>query len=161
MDRTMPTTRRRRNVPAAIRSQSGMTRIDYVDLFSVTAPSARSSSPEQWARAGLDVAAGLGGQFVWRAVLGLRLAPRTSAEHVAGWTIAKRDANWIRLEAVSPFLTAHLVVRTEEEEVSVATFIRYDGRLAALAWPPLSAIHRRAMPGILIGAVRHIARSRR
>jgi hypothetical protein len=161
MDRTMPTARRRRNVPEAIRSLSGLARIDYVDLFSVTAPSARSSSPEQWARAGLDVAAGEGGQFVWRTVLGLQLASRTSAEHVAGWPIAKRDGNWIRLEAASRFLTAHLVVRTEEEEVSVATFIRYDGLLAALAWPLLSAIHRRAMPGILIGAARHIARTDR
>ena len=160
MERTMATARRQRNVPDAIRSQSGMARIDYVDLFSVAAPAARKSSPEEWARAGIDVAAGAGGQFVWRVLLGLRLAARTSPDHVAGWTIAKRGEDWIRLEAASWFLTAHLVVRREADEASVATFIRYDRLPASLLWPRLSVIHRRAMPGLLIRAARHIARVR-
>jgi hypothetical protein len=118
MDRTMPTARQRRNVPEEIRSQSGLARIDYVDLFGVAAPAARKSSPEQWARAAIDTAAGAGGQFIWRGVLGLRLAARTSPDHVAGWTIAKRGNDWIRLEAASWFLTAHLVVRIDEDEAS-------------------------------------------
>jgi hypothetical protein len=160
MDRTMPTARQRRNVPEEIRSQSGLARIDYVDLFGVAAPAARESSPEQWARAAIDTAAGAGGQFVWRGVLGLRLAARTSPDHVAGWTIAKRGNDWIRLEAASWFLTAHLVVRIDEDEASMATFIRYDRPPASLAWPRLARFHRRAMPGLLIRAARHVARER-
>jgi hypothetical protein len=161
MDRTMPTARQRRNVPKEIRALGSLSRIDYVDLFSVTAPAARNSSPEQWARAGIDVAAGAGGQLVWRAVLGLRLAARTSPNHVAGWPIAKRGEDWIRLEAASWFLTAHLVLQVEVDEVSMGTFIRYDRPPASIVWPRLSVIHRRAMPGLLIGAARHIARERR
>jgi hypothetical protein len=161
MERTIATARRRRNVSEEIRSLCSLSRIDYADLFSVTAPAARDSSPEQWARAGIDVAAGAGGQFVWRVLLGLRLAARTSPDHVAGWTIGKRGEDWIRLEATSWFLTAHLVVRTEEDEASVATFIRYDRPPGSLVWPRLAVFHRRAMPGLLIRAARHIARERR
>ena len=161
MDRTMPTVRQRRNVPEQIHSLASLSRIDYVDLFSVTAPAARSSSPEQWARAGIDVAAGVGGQFVWRGVLGLRLAARTSPDHVAGWPIARRGEDWIRLESASRALTAHLVLQVDDDEVSVATFIRYDRPSASLVWPRLAVIHRRAMPGLLVRAARHIARGRR
>src|SRR5687767_3372515 len=112
-------------------------------------PDATPSSPEEWARAGVETAAGLGGQFVWRVLLALRLALRPSAEHVAGWKIARRGADWITLEAASWFMTANIVVHVEEGEVSVATCIRYDHPVAALIWSPLSRGHRRAMPGLL------------
>jgi hypothetical protein len=160
MDRTMPTAGQRRNVPDEVRVLASLSRIDYVDLFSVTAPGARNSSPEQWARA-VDVAAGVGGQFVWRVGLGLRLAARTSPDHVAGWAIAKRSPEWIRLEAASWFLTAHLVLQVGDAEVSAATFIRYDRAPASIVWPRAAVIHRRAMPGLLIRAARHIARGQR
>src|SRR5262245_24542018 len=154
VDRTMPAVRRHRNVPDAIRSKSPL-EPDYVDLFTVAAASARRRSAEQWARAGIEEAAGLGGQFVWRMLLHLRLAPRSSPDHVGGWKIAARRDRWVRLEAASWFLTAHLVVCVDADRVSVATFIRYDRRVAALVWPPLSIGHRHAMPGLL----RHAAKS--
>ena len=158
MERTMPTVVQQRNLPEPIASASGMDRWDYVDLFTIAAASARRRSAEQWARAGVDVAAGDGGQFVWRVLLGLRLAPRTSADHIAGWKIAGRGDHWIRLEATSWFLTAHLVVWVGDGEVSIATFIRYERPPASLVWPPLSLGHRQAMPGLLVRATRHLAR---
>jgi hypothetical protein len=154
MERTMPIARRRRNVPEAIRAKSGMARPDYVDLFTATAASAAARSPEQWARAGIEDAAGFGGQFVWRVLLGLRLAPPASRHHVGGWTIAERGPCWVRLEAASRLLAAHLVVHVQDAEVSIATFIRYRRALAALVWPALAVGHRRAMPGLLRHAVR-------
>jgi hypothetical protein len=147
-----------RDVPAAIRSLTAMASPDYVDVFAVTTSKAASASPEQWARAGIEEAAGDAGQFVWRVLLGLRLERRPSSDRVGGWKIADRGDRWIRLEAGSWFLTAHLVVQADDREVTVATFIRYDRPLAAFVWPPLSVGHRKAMPGLLRRAVRAIAR---
>jgi len=68
---------------------------------------------------------------------------------VGGWKIGDRDDNWVRLEAASWFLTAQIVVQVDPEQVSVATFIRYDRPMAAVICPPLSIGHRQAMPGLL------------
>ena len=72
---TVPTVFQQRNVPEAIRSLSTLASPDYVDLFTVTTSEAVCASPEQWARAAVE-AAGLGGQFVWRVLCGLRLERR-------------------------------------------------------------------------------------
>lgn len=142
------------DVPETILSLSKLDRPDYVDLFAVTTSEAGKRSPEQWARDAIEDAVGLGGQFVWRVLLGLRLERRSSPDHVGGWKIAARGDRCIRLEAASWFLTAHIVVQVDDGQVSVATFIRYDRPIAALVWPPLSIGHRRAMPGLLRHAVR-------
>jgi hypothetical protein len=153
MERTMPTAVRQRNVPESIRALGTLADADYVDLF--TGPtSGAPGSPEQWARAGVEDAAGFAGQFVWRVILGLRLAPPASRAHVGGWEIAARGDRWIRLEAASRWMTAQLVVLVEADRLSIATFVRYDRALAALVWPAASAVHRRAMPGLLRGAVK-------
>jgi len=157
---TVPTVFQQRNVPEAIRSLSTMARPDYIDLFTITTDGAAGGSPEQWARAAVEDAAGLAGQFVWRVLVGLRLERRPSPDYVGGWKIADRGDSWIRLEAASWFLTARIVVQVDDGQVSVAAFIRYDRPMAALVWPPLSAGHRQAMPGLLRHterAMRHLA----
>jgi hypothetical protein len=154
---SVPTVLQHRNVPESIRSLSTMDQIDYVDLFTTTVDEATDKSPEQWARAGIEGAAGLAGQFVWRVLLGLRLESRSSPDHVGGWKIAGPGDTWIRVEASSWFLTAHIVVQVDDGHVSVATFIRYDRPLAALVWPLLSIGHRQAMPGFLRKAVRALS----
>ena len=147
-----------RDVPAAIRSLTTIPSPDYVDVFAVTTSNAADASAEQWARAGIEEAAGDAGQFVWRVLLGLRLERQSSLDRVGGWKITDRGDTWIRLEAASWLLTAHLVVHADDREVTVATFIRYDRPLAALVWAPLSVGHRKAMPGLLRRAVRAVAR---
>ncbi len=149
----MPTVLQRHDVPRSIRSLTPMAP-DYMDLFSVATSGAQTWSAEQWARAAVDRAAGMAGQFVWRIVLGLRLGRRRSPEHVAGWKIADRGERWIRVEATSWFLTAHLVVLVGDDEVSFATFLRYDRPPARVLWPRLSSVHRYAMPGLLHRAVK-------
>jgi len=141
-------------IPEAIRSLGGMDSPDYIDLFTVTTDDAAAASPEQWSRTAIEDAADLGGQFIWRGVLGLRLVSRPATERVGGWKIADRGEDWIRLEACSWFLTAHLVLRVDDEHLSTGTFIRYDRPIAALIWGLLSAIHRRLMPGLLRQTVR-------
>jgi len=148
------------DVPAAVRSLSSLPRVDYVDLFTVVTDGAAGGSPEQWAHAGLEDAAGLAGQFVWRVLCGLRLERQPSPGHVAGWTIVDRGDSWIRLEAASWFMTAQLVVQVDDGQVSIATFIHYDLPVAAFVWPVLSVGHRQAMPGLLRNTVRAMAHGR-
>jgi hypothetical protein len=44
---------------------------DYVDFFTVTTSGAADRSPEQWARAAVEEAAGVAGAIVWRMLCGL------------------------------------------------------------------------------------------
>jgi hypothetical protein len=142
-------------VPEAIRSLSTMADPDYVDCFILATSAARDLPAEEWALA-TDEVIGLAGQFVWRGVLGLRLAPRSSPDHVGGWTIVERGDDWIRLEAESWLVTAHIVVLVDDERLSAATFVRYQRRIAAAVWRPLSVLHRRAVPGFLRRTVRNV-----
>jgi hypothetical protein len=91
--------------------------------------------------------------MLWR-LLGLRLGPRPSPEHVQGWRIIGRGDDWIRMEAVSWCMTANAIVKVEAGQVSVALFVRYDRSIAAVIWPPVSVMHRRAMPALLGQAVK-------
>lgn len=156
--KNMPSAIQERTIPEVIRSLSGMDRPDYVDLFTVTTNRVADASPERWSRTAIEDVAGAGGQFIWCRVLRLRLSSRPSTERVGGWKIADRGKGWIRLEASSWFLTAHLVTRLEDGRLSVGTFIRYDHPIAPLIWVPLSVIHRRLMPGLLDQTVRRRAR---
>ena len=154
----MPSVIQQRNLPEVIRALSGMDSPDYIDLFTVTTNGVADASPERWCRTAIEDVAGLGGQFIWRGILGLRLKSGPSRELVGGWKIADRGEDWIRLEASSWFLTAHLVTRLDDRHLSVGTFIRYDRPIAALIWMPASAVHRRLTPGLLDQTVRLRAR---
>lgn len=149
-----------RIIPKAIRALDTLPS-DYVDLFTATASEAAETSPEQWARAALEGASPAGRFIAWRMILGLRLEPRSSPDYVAGWKIADRGDSWIRMEASSWFMTANIVFHVDDEQVSFATFIRYDRWMATLVWTPVSAIHRRLAPDVLRHAVRRINGSRR
>jgi hypothetical protein len=143
-----------RNVPEAIRSLGALANPDYVDLYTVTTNEATDKSPEEWARAALEeTPTGRSAPSLWR-LLGLRLGPRHSPDYVQGWKIADRGNDWIRLEAASSFMTAHAVVHVDEGHVSVALFLRYDRPIAALVWPPVSIMHRRAVPAMLRQALK-------
>ena len=145
-------------VPESIRAISGMDRPDYIDVFTVTTTGATDATPEQWSRTALEDVAGREGQIIWRGVLGLRLRSQSSTEHVAGWKIGDRGEDWIRLEASSWFMTAHLVSQLDHGQLSAGTFIRYDHPIAPLIWVPASVVHRRMMPGLLVKTVRLRAR---
>ena len=150
---------RQRDIPEAIRALDTLPS-DYVDLFVATTGDAAKTSPEQWARAALEGASALGRFMAWRVLLGLRLESRPSPDHLAGWKIADRGDDWIRIEASSWFMTANIVFQVDAARVSFATFIRYDNPIAAVVWTPVSAIHRRVAPDVLSAAVRRINRSR-
>jgi hypothetical protein len=145
-----------REVPDAIRSLGALANADYADV--VTAPIDGAPVEPEWM-----IQAALKGvprgllvlvPLVQRAVLGLRLQLRPSADHLLGWKIAERSESWIRIEAASWFLTGHVVMHADEGRMSFASFIRYDRRLAALVWPPVSLIHRQVALALVRSAIR-------
>jgi ketosteroid isomerase-like protein len=135
-----------RDVPQAIRSLDTMLSPDYADIFTATTSETPDMSAEQWARAALQampLLLRLLTAFAQRLLLGLRLQWRRSPEQLLGWKITDRGGNWFRIEAASWFMTAHCVLHVDERHASLATFVRYDRRIAALIWPPVSIVHRR------------------
>jgi hypothetical protein len=150
------TVRWRREVPEEIRTLGALANADYADIVTATID-ATPAEPEQVVRATLD---GLPRwlllliPFVQRVFLGLRLQLRPSPDHLLGWKIAERSENCIRIEAASWLLTGHVVMHVDTGRVSLASFIRYDRRLAAFVWPPVSLIHRQVALTLVRRAVR-------
>ncbi|MFB8138213.1 DUF2867 domain-containing protein [Streptomyces parvus] len=154
-------------VPESIRALSSLSRIDYADVFTLSTDTdtdtdagtdantdavtnvGAGATAELWARALFGDVPDPVERLIWQGLLGLRLSRGRSPGTVAGWRIAERGEDWIRLEAASWFLTGNLVVRAADGQVSLGTFLRYDHRLARAVWPPLSAVHRRLAPGLL------------
>lgn len=141
-------------VPESIRDLTTLRDPDYWDLFTIGTRGLSIGSAEEWARALVEGAAGLGGQFVYRVLLGLRLAWRSSPEHVGGWKIERRGETWVRVEASSWLLTAQVIVQVDDDRVSVATLIHELRPVAALVWRLVSVGHREALPGLLRQAVK-------
>ncbi len=142
------------NVPEAIRCRDPLVDPDYVDLFTATTSEATTRSAEEWARVALEeTPTGRSAPLVWRR-LGLRLGPTSSPDHVQGWRIAARGDDWIRLETASWFMTAHAVIQVDDGHVSMALFLRYDQPIGAVIWPPVSVMHRRAVPVMLRQALK-------
>lgn len=150
------TVRWRREVPGAISSLGALANADYADIVTATI-SETPADLEQLINAALKgVPRGLLVliPFVQRVLLGLRLELRPSPDHLLGWKIADRGENWIRIEAASWFLTGHVVMHGDEGQLSFASFIRYDRRLAAFVWPPVSLIHRQVALALVRSGIR-------
>ncbi|MFB4319585.1 hypothetical protein [Actinomadura sp. 21ATH] len=141
-------------MPESARALSTLPVIDYADRFGLAA--GVDAGPERWARAMFGDVPSPGERFIWRGLLGLRLARGRSPDTVAGWRVAGRGEDWIVLEAESWFLSGNLVVQVADGRVALSTFLRYERRLGAVVWPPLSAVHRRLVPGVLRGAAARI-----
>lgn len=150
----MPATSRRVGLPQlphAVRSLTTLDDVHYADLFTLTTTQpGMSSSPEAWVRAVLEQTplARRSARRLWR-LLGLRLGPRNSTEHVQGWTIVGRGGNWIRLQTSSWYMTAQAVCLVEQQSVSISLFLRYEQPVARLVWSTVSAPHQRAVPAML------------
>jgi hypothetical protein len=149
-----PTVVQQRDIPEAIRSLSTLASLDYIDLFTATTNEAMDRSPEQWARAVLEQAplARRNARVLWR-LMGLRLGPPQSPDHVQGWRIGGRGDNWIRVETASWCMSVQAICLVEEGQVSLSLSLHYDHPVAALVWPLISGPHQRAVPIMLGQAV--------
>ncbi|GAA1676809.1 hypothetical protein GCM10009733_087110 [Nonomuraea maheshkhaliensis] len=142
------------NIPESVRTLSSLPDIDYADRFTLSTDV--DATPEQWARAIFGDVPNVGELLIWCGLLGFRLSRTRSPATVAGWRIGGSGEDWIRLEAASWFLTGNLLVRTAGEQVSLMTFLHYRRRVGNGVWPPLSAVHRRLVPGLLHDAAARI-----
>lgn len=149
----MATVLQRRDISDRTRSLSTLDRIDYVDVATIVTNV--HATPERWARAVVEHAAGSSAQIFWRAI-GLRL-DSSQLEHVGGWRIAGQGANWIVLETASWYATVDAICEVEDGRVSLALLARYDHPFARVACPPITLLHRRGIPVLLRAASRHLA----
>lgn len=150
---------------------------NYADVFVLTGRF--SEYPlDDWARALFEQTAGRTGQFLWRRVLRLKLvrppdSRRARPGHqgdeghgtdgtpfnddtlgsrvdwIAGWRVAQRGQDWVRLEAFGTLLSGNLVVRVEHQQVLLGTCVSYKTRFGGWLWRQLAPIHQRAAPGLL------------
>lgn len=118
---------------------------DFACAYEIAIDPGDSRSSEDWARAAWEGAPTPLRWFMlagWRFVLGLRLGPRPSPDHILGWQIVDRDADRTVCQLRSGLLSALNTFRVSEGRFIWSTFVIYDRPLARIIWPPTSVIHR-------------------
>ncbi|ARH91465.1 DUF2867 domain-containing protein [Streptomyces sp. MOE7] len=129
----------------------------YASAFAVPAVDLPPLTPEDWARGTLEGAPAAMRWFVragWLGVLGLRLGPRSSAQHVLGWPVAVSGPDGITLEAHSPLLTARNVVSVDGDALVWATYVHGESRRGRAVWAAAAPLHHLIIPFLLDRAVR-------
>lgn len=137
-----------RDAPQSIREHSTLDRVDYADLFSGVAERPVSVTPAAWAQA-----MGPGAPFhvrvvvraahlAQRRVLGLHLDKRDEPNRVLGWKLSAAGDHWFSMEAEGWLGEGHLIFHMDGRRVCIGTLLRYDRRMAALVWAPVSLLHR-------------------
>ena len=103
-------------------------------------------SSEEWARSAWEDAPPALRLFMlagWRFVLGLRLGPRPSVDHILGWTIVERGADETVCQLRSWLLNAYNAFRIDDGRLVWSTFVVYERPAAKFIWLPVSFLHRR------------------
>jgi hypothetical protein len=130
---------------------------DFACAYQVAVAPDDNRSSEQWARALWEGAPGVLRWFMlvaWRLVLGLRLGPLHSPDHILGWRIIDRDPDETVCQLRSGFLNAHNTFRKVDGTLVWSTFVDYERPLAWVIWPPASLFHRAIIQILLRRAAR-------
>ncbi len=125
---------------------------DYRDAFEVSTDKADTRTSEQWLRAVFEDAPRPMRWFLllgWRGVLGLRLGPRPSPDHILGWRIASREPDEVHLELHSVFMHAQLFLHLSNLTAVWSTHVYYTRPLARPLWAAVGVIHRQMIPYLL------------
>ena len=144
--------RRAHRVAATLETRTTDNPPDYRDAFEVPTDRTDTRTPEQWARAVFESAPRKSRWFLllgWRGVLGLRLGPRPSSDHVLGWRIVETSPEAVRLELRSAVMTAHLILRVASSTAVLTTHVYYTRPLAHPLWAAVGLIHRQMIPSLL------------
>lgn len=131
--------------------------VDYVDAFEVAVGERQTRSGEQWARAVFEDSPVVVRMLLvlgWRLVLGLRLGPRGSAEHVLGWRITARTPDEITLVLTGPWLIARLAIGMQRARLRQTTMVSFRRWPARPLWSMAGLAHRRLVPYVLNRAAR-------
>ena len=144
---------RRLHVPAGIRAESTLDRVDYADTFVVDVGGSEARTAEAWARAALEEAPlGMRARLLsgWTA-LGLKLAIGRP-EAVLGWEIRRNEPGAVLLAAGGRLgLAGELLFKREGADLRFATFVRLDNRAARLAWARVEGVHDPVVRSLLAG----------
>src|SRR5581483_9101864 len=122
---------------------------DYMDAFEVSKLGTDTRTSEQWMRAVFESAPHPVRWFLllgWRWVLGLRLGPRPSPDHVLGWRIVSTEPDSIHLELSSALMVARLSLRVASSTTIWITSVHYTRSLARPIWTAVGLIHRQMIP---------------
>jgi len=128
---------------------------DYADAFEIEVRTDDERSPEQLVRIALEECAAPVRETIWnvhRLVLHLRLGPRSSPDHVLGWTIGTSEPDAIRLEATSPLLGRAFIVarRVNPTRARITTYLSFTRpRIARAIWTLVGPLHRAIAPYLL------------
>ena len=128
-------------VPARAREIAALNRVEYADCFAVDVSAERT--PEEWIRlvAGAMPALFLVVRGAHR-VLGLRLAPADSPQHVIGWDVLRSAADEAVLSNAGMLGQPRIAALTQPGEVVVATLIEFNGIIGRILWAAAAPMHR-------------------
>lgn len=119
--------------------------LDFACAYEVAVAPNDSRSTEQWARAAWE-GAPLPLRWLlvagWRFVLGLRLGPRDSPDHILGWRIVERRSDETVCHLRSGLINAYNTFRCVDGRLTWSTFVTYERPMARVIWPPVSLLHR-------------------
>ena len=118
---------------------------DFECAYQVAVTAEDNRSSEQWARAAWEGAPAPIRWFMlagWRFVLGLRLGPRGSENHILGWRIVERRPDETVCQLNSGFLSAYNTFWLADGQLVWSTFVTYERPIARAIWPPVSILHR-------------------
>ena len=108
---------------------------------------------ERWARDGfenLPLKSRRFGMFAHRHLLGFRLGPWSSPDHIFGWQIAESEPDALHLEAEGSIMKGHMIWRLKSDRLVMTTFVKYKKpKLAAGIWAFAGHIHRNSVPSLL------------
>jgi len=140
-------------LPAEARALSTLSRIDYVDAFTVTGAAART--PQQWLSATVQEAPRRVRRRLvlgWTA-LGLKLGPPWSPNRVLGWKVEHSDPAFVLLVADSWLgFRGQLLFRGEPDGLLFATFVEQTNPGARALWGVITPHHRRVVRSLLAHA---------
>jgi hypothetical protein len=152
---------RRVEVPPQIAASFARSTANDASAFSLTIEDPGTRTSVQWARAvfeGAPAALRWCIVFGWTHVLGLRLGPRPSDDHVLGWEIANGDlvAGSTALLAESRLLRACNIVSVETEAVTWVTLVHCSRAAARPLWALSRPIHLLTIRYLLARAARSL-----
>lgn len=111
---------------------------DYVDAFELRWAGPDEHSPEQWARTGLEGAPRVVRAVIvvaHRVVLGFRLGPHDSPDHVLGWPVTRRTPGEIELRASSWLVDGVIAARRVDPcTARLTTSLHFRRRAGRLLW---------------------------
>jgi hypothetical protein len=141
-----------RRVAVVLEARASDNSPNYKDMFEVLIPDGDRRTAEQWVRAIFEDAPRPVRWFLllgWRVVLGLRLGPLTSPDHILGWPIVSREPDAIRLELHSALMKSQLALHLSGTTAIWSTDVYYTRPMARLLWVAVGVIHRQMVPRLL------------